>query len=110
MIKIAIKLMATSGNALTEMASRLSLEIPEATNIFSPSGGVAKPTAQQQISTIPKWIGSTPKAVISGRRTGVTSIIIASVSMNMPRKSRKIATMSQTRYTLSVKLSIHSAM
>ena len=43
MIQIAIRLIATKGNAFTEIASRLSLEIPEATNMFSPRGGVAKP-------------------------------------------------------------------
>ena len=47
---------------------------------------------QQQMRMMPKWIGSTPYAVIMGSRTGVTSMMMARVSINMPRNSKRITT------------------
>ena len=44
--------------------------------MFSPKGGVENPMPQQQMRMMPKWIGSTPYAVIMGSRTGVTSMMV----------------------------------
>ena len=43
----------TKGRAWKEMSSRLVPAMPEAMKMFSPSGGVEKPTPQQQIRMIP---------------------------------------------------------
>ena len=56
--------------------------MPEAMKMFSPRGGVENPTPQQQTSTTPKWMGSTPKAVMTGRSTGVASKMIARARMD----------------------------
>ena len=71
--------------------------------MFSPRGGVENPTPQQQTSTTPKWMGSTPKAVMTGRSTGVASRMIASVSMNIPRKSSRAMANIQMTATSEVK-------
>ena len=71
--------------------------------MFSPSGGVENPMPQQQMRMMPKWIGSTPYAVMMGSSTGVTSMMMARVSMNMPRNSSSRTTKTHTRCTLLVK-------
>ena len=38
-----------------------------------------------------------------GSRTGVTSMMMARVSINMPRNSKRITTKNHTRFTLLVK-------
>ena len=96
-------LIATRGSALRDISSREILAMPEAMNMFSPKGGVENPMPQQQMRMMPKWIGSTPYAVMMGSRTGVTSMMMARVSINMPRNSKRITTKNHTRFTLLVK-------
>ena len=83
---------AQNGSAFIESLSRDTPDIPEETKRFSPNGGVEKPMAQQHTKTTPKWMGSTPRVVMTGSSTGVTNMMMARVSMNMPRKSRKTVT------------------
>ena len=73
-----------------------------AMNMFSPKGGVENPMPQQQMRMMPKWIGSTV-CCHDGSRTGVTSMMMARVSINMPRNSKRITTKNHTRFTLLVK-------
>jgi len=40
--------------------------MPEAMNMFSPMGGVEKPTPQQQTRMTPKWMGSMPSWMMTG--------------------------------------------
>ena len=61
MTKTAIAETAAKGSALAVTSSREILDIPEATNRFSPSGGVENPMDKQQIITMPKCTGSIPK-------------------------------------------------
>ena len=86
---------AQNGSAFIESLSRDTPDIPEETKRFSPNGGVEKPMAQQHTKTTPKWMGSTPRVVMTGSSTGVTNMMMARVSMNMPRKSRKTVTIAQ---------------
>lgn len=69
---------------LREISSIDVLASPEAIKRFSPKGGVSKPISQFITRTTPKCMGSTPRDVITGKRTGVTSMMVAGVSMNMP--------------------------
>ena len=66
-------------------SSILALAMPEAINMFSPSGGVEKPTPQQHTRMTPKWMGSTPYACMTGSSTGVTSKMIARVQGRQAR-------------------------
>ena len=77
--------------------STVSPPMPEATNRFSPSGGVMKPIDSTQITTMPTWVGSAPTVYITGSSTGTRIRIAARVSMNMPTKSRKTITIAQMR-------------
>jgi hypothetical protein len=60
------------------------------TNNTVPTGGVKRPIPAFKIRTIPKWTGSIPKFVTTGRRIGVIIKIIGAMSIGAPRRSNKI--------------------
>ena len=47
---------------------------------------------------IPKWTGSTPNAVTTGRNTGVKIIIDGDESINIPTNTRKILITKSAKY------------
>src|SRR5690625_3286498 len=55
-------------------------DMPEATNKFTPRGGVIKPIAKLTTMTIPKCIGSKPMLTAIGSKIGVKIMIAANVS------------------------------
>lgn len=59
-------------------------DILEATKRLIPSGGVIKPIAKLVTIIKPKWIGSTPKDVATGKRIGANTKIAGVVSMKQP--------------------------
>ena len=64
--------------------SRVVSPTRDATNRFTPSGGVMKPIARLTTMMIPKCVTSTPIAVTTGYRMGARIIIAHSVSMKQP--------------------------
>src|SRR5699024_6349748 len=58
--------------------------IVDATNKLTPSGGVTNPIARFITSMIPKWIGSIPIFVTTGKSIGVKITIAEIVSINIP--------------------------
>jgi hypothetical protein len=56
--KTAIEAAATNGKTRMMIRSTGSPPMPDATNRFSPKGGVIKPTDKVQITTIPTWVCS----------------------------------------------------
>src|SRR5690625_811891 len=54
------------------------------TNRTTPTGGVTKPNAKLIVIINPKWTGSTPIAVTTGKRTGTRIKIAAVISKNIP--------------------------
>ena len=95
MMKVAMVVTATNGSTFTMIFSTASPPMPEATNRFSPSGGVMKPIDKVQITTMPTWVGSAPVMYITGNNTGTKIRMAARVSMNMPTKSRNTITNAQ---------------
>ena len=66
-------------------------EILEATKRLIPSGGVIKPIAKFTTMIKPKWIGSKPMALATGKRIGANTKIAGVVSMKQPTiKSRML--------------------
>lgn len=53
--------------------------------------------------------GATPKARMMGSNTGVTSMMVAAVSTNIFRKTKRVITMNQTTYTCLVNPRIQTA-
>ena len=88
---------AANGNAFRDISSMEAPPIPEATKRFSPNGGVWKPMASAQTTTMPTCTGSIPSMYMIGSSTGVRIMIAASVSMNMPTNSRKKMIIAQMR-------------
>ena len=80
-----------------------------ATNRLAPSGGVRNPISQQSTNMIPKCTGSTPTFLTTGRRTGVSRMIWAMLSIHMPMKMRTAQTIARMTYRLSERLPIHAA-
>lgn len=60
------------------------LVILEATNRFSPKGGVNIPMAQFTTITIPRCIGSMPACVAIGKNSGPKIVTMEAPSRNMP--------------------------
>ena len=73
-----------NGTTARTRAGMLTPEIPEPTNKLTPSGGVIKPIDNVTIIMIPKWIGSIPNSIATGKRIGVKIITAADVSMKQP--------------------------
>ena len=74
---------------------------PDATNRLMPMGGVTIPMARLQVMMIPKWMGSTPKAVATGTIMGVRIMMLGMLSMNIPQISMMMFMISSTTYLLS---------
>src|SRR5690625_3904064 len=53
-----------------------------------PTGGVQIPIQRFMIIMIPKWTGSTPSSVTTGRKIGVKIRTAGVISMNMPTTNR----------------------
>ena len=85
---------ARNGTVARASFSMGILVIPDATNRLMPMGGVTIPMARLQVMMIPKWMGSTPKAVATGTIMGVRIMILGMLSMNIPQISRKTTTSS----------------
>ena len=95
-------LTSVKGTTLTTICSTVMPLMPEATNRFSPSGGVWNPMESAQMTTIPTWVGSAPSMYMIGISTGTRIMMAASVSMNMPTKSSSTIRKSHTTSRLSV--------
>ena len=108
-MKIAATDISANGIAFMDISSIVAPPMPDATNRFSPNGGVWKPTASAATMTTPKCTGSTPRLYMIGSSTGVRIIIVARVSMNMPTNSRKAMIRPQITYMFSVRSSSASA-
>ena len=65
-------------------------EILEATKRLIPSGGVIKPIAKFTTMIKPKWIGSNPMALATGKRIGANTKIAGVVSMKQPTIKSKM--------------------
>ena len=85
----AIIMLRMNGHTALEMDSRVMPPIPQPTKRQTPSGGVTIPMARFTTIMIPKWRGSTPICVTTGRRTGTRMMMEATVSMKVPIKSRR---------------------
>src|SRR5438132_9993538 len=59
-----------------------------ATKMFNPNGGVNMPIAIFTVMTIPKWIGSMPRALTSGMNSGVSTMIAEVGSRKHPTIKR----------------------
>lgn len=70
------------GTTATAVFSSLTLPTLEATNKLTPSGGVTNPIASETTRMIPKWTGSTPTAITTGKRIGVKTTKAEIVSIN----------------------------
>ena len=62
--------------------------IPTPTNKTDPTGGVQRPIQRLSISTIPKWVGSIPKAVTIGRKIGVKISTAGVASIKTPTANK----------------------
>ena len=80
----AMTIAKMNGIIAIDIRSIESLDIPEATNRFKPTGGVNKPISAPITKMIPKCIGSIPNWVTTGRKSGVKIIKIESVSIKVP--------------------------
>ena len=67
----------------------------------APYPGVKRPIIRFKIMIIPKWTGSTPNAVTTGRNTGVRIIMDGEESMNIPTKTRNTLITNNAIYLLS---------
>ena len=63
-------------------------EIREATKRLIPKGGVMKPIAKLVTMIRPKWIGSRPIEVATGKRIGAKTKMAGVVSMKQPTMSK----------------------
>lgn len=73
-----------------DTSSKESFDMPQATNKFTPNGGVIKPIERLTTITIPKWTGSIPTDVAIGNNIGANIIIAAVVSIKVPTISKSI--------------------
>ena len=74
----------------------------EATNKFTPSGGVIKPIAKLVTMMIPKCTGSTPKAVTTGNKIGAKIMMAHTVSMKQPTSNNNKLMSNKINTLLSV--------
>ena len=72
-----------------------------ATNTQAPMGGVINAIVMFSVTTIPKWIGSIPANVATGKNIGVRSISAETSSMNMPVIKVMAESMNNTKIGLS---------
>ena len=73
-----------------------------AMNRLTPSGGVSRAISLVITQKTPKNTGSMPTDLMIGRKTGASTTMVASVSMNMPRKNSSAAMSSRIRMGLVV--------
>ena len=108
----------TSGKKMRKNTTRISRKIygqaPLATrssgrldrfmamNRLTPSGGVSRAISLVITQKTPKNTGSMPTDLMMGRKTGASTTMVASVSMNMPRKNSSAAMSSRIRMGLVV--------
>ncbi|MNP66843.1 hypothetical protein D3C76_1626000 [compost metagenome] len=62
-----------------------------------PTGGVMRPIPQFRIMMMPKWTGSIPSAVATGRRIGVMIRIMGAISIGKPIRSSSRFIMNKMR-------------
>ena len=63
-------------------------------NSDSPNGGVIVPIIRLKMTTMPRWIGSTPAATTGGATIGTSSSVAVVESMNMPAMKKMTLTIS----------------
>ena len=63
-------------------------------NSDSPNGGVIVPIIRLKITTMPRWIGSTPAATTGGAMIGTSSRVAVVESTNMPAMKKMTLTTS----------------
>ena len=74
----------------------------DATNRFTPKGGVMKPIAKFVTIMIPKCTGSTPKAVTTGNSMGAKIMMAHTVSIKQPTNNNNKLIKSNINTLLSV--------
>ena len=70
--------------------------IPHPTNKTLPTGGVQSPIQRFKTKMMPKWTGSTPILIATGRKIGVKISTAGVMSMNVPIISKKRLIMRRT--------------
>ena len=83
-------------------SSRVVSPTREATNKFTPKGGVINPIAKFTTIMIPKCVTSTPKAVTTGNNIGANIIIAHNVSIKQPTIKSNIFMSNNINILLSV--------
>ena len=63
-------------------------------NSDSPKGGVMVPIIRLKMTTMPRWIGSTPAATTGGAMIGTSSSVAVVESTNMPAMKKMTLTIS----------------
>ena len=79
-------------------------------NRDEPTGGVMLPTPRFMTIMMPKWMGSMPKLVTTGRKIGAKIRTAGVISINMPATSSSRLISSRMTYLLSDTLSSASPM
>ena len=77
-----------SGTAFFATTVADNFVIAAATKRFIPTGGVTKPIARLTTIRTPKWTGSMPAIVTTGKNIGVIIKIEAPVSISIPITSK----------------------
>src|SRR5699024_9927795 len=81
--------------------SNMSISAISAASIrFRPTGGVTSPRPMFTTITTPRWSGSMPSSIATGKRIGMRMMIAALASMNMPTKSS--STLISSRITIGL--------
>ena len=92
--------MMINGTVALHIRSKGTLDTLDRTYSTMPTGGVRSPIIRFSIMMIPKWTGSTPMAVTTGRNTGVRMMMDGVESMNMPTNTRNRLINSSAMYLL----------
>ena len=79
-----------------------TLPTAEPTNSTEPTGGVTSPMPRFSIMMMPKWTGSTPTSIATGKKIGVVMTISGAMSIKVPSASSIKLMISRVRIGLSV--------
>jgi hypothetical protein len=90
------------GNVAETRSSNRMLAISEIVYKTIPTGGVFKPSIKAKTITNPKCIGSMPRLVVIGARTGTNMIRAAAVSIKQPIMIKKPSNISKIKFGLEV--------
>ena len=63
--------------------------IPHPTNRTLPTGGVQSPIQRFKTKMMPKWTGSTPNLIATGKKIGVKINTAGVMSINVPMINKK---------------------